>query len=416
MPIELGLARIARLLEHTRLPWKAIHVAGTNGKGSICAYASAMLQAANVRCGRFTSPHLVDRWDCITVDGKVVKESLFREVEDHVKRRDAKHGIGAFEFEILTATAFEIFNREKVDVGVVEVGLGGRLDATNIIQNAIVTVISKIGLDHQSLLGGTTEEIAYQKAGIMRTNVPCVIDASNSAHVLEVLDKYGAEIGAGPLIKVPVLDPPNAQVQNHLHNHQLESHQQANLNCAFEAVKIALGQLNLHIDPIKLLRAAATTSWPGRLQHLSISSLTARKGPILIDGAHNPQSAAVLGSYVDRHLRPTGRNVTWVLAATDGKDLQGLFLPLLRPGDQVVATEFGPVDGMPWVQPSKSLVVADTVRHMTDLDHLCDAGSDVVAALREADHAAGEGPLVVAGSLYLVSHVLRLLRDADPGA
>src|SRR4051812_42901739 len=129
--IELGLGRISRLLRHTPQPWKAIHVSGTNGKGSICAYLSAMLHASGVRCGRFTSPHLIDRWDCITIDEQPVRESIFREAEALVMKRNEVEKIEASEFELLTATAFEVFYKEKVEMGVIEVGLGGRLDATN---------------------------------------------------------------------------------------------------------------------------------------------------------------------------------------------------------------------------------------------------------------------------------------------
>ena len=151
--IELGLQRIARLVKHTPQTWKAIHVAGTNGKGTICAYLSAMLFASGVRCGRFTWPHLIDRWDCITINEKTVNESVFLEAEKLVMKRNTDENIGASEFEILTATAFEIFHREKIEMGVIEVGLGGRLDATNVMPSSqkAVTVISKMGLDHQSL-------------------------------------------------------------------------------------------------------------------------------------------------------------------------------------------------------------------------------------------------------------------------
>ena len=177
--IDLGLARIGRLLQATPQSWRAIHVAGTNGKGSICAYLSAALRSNGLSCGRFTSPHLIDRWDCINVNGRAVSETVFRDVEKAVRQRDQAESLGATEFELLAATAFGVFQREKVEVGVVEVGLGGKLDATNALRHKVVTVIAKIGLDHQSFLGNTLEEIALQKAGIMRPGVPCVVDGSN---------------------------------------------------------------------------------------------------------------------------------------------------------------------------------------------------------------------------------------------
>lgn len=408
--IELGLARIGRLLEHTKTPWRSIHVAGTNGKGSICAYLSAMLHAANVRCGRFTSPHLIDRWDCITIDEQVVKESLFRGVEAKIKQRNATNGIGASEFELLTATAFDIFANEKVEVGVVEVGLGGRQDATNILQNAFVTIISKIGLDHQALLGNTVEEIAYQKAGIMRPGVPCVVDGTNESSVLKVLDLYAKEIGAGPVITVPNDGNRDHRMEAFLEQGDLEPHQEVNLQCAFEALRQACQQLGPGPDPADLLQATKTMSWQGRLERKSIETLSGRKEMILIDGAHNAQSAKVLGLFVDHKLRQSSKNVTWVLAASKGKNVEELLLPLIRPGDNVTALQFGPVHGMPWVQPTASEDLLEIAARKVELGKEFNAGSDVLGALRWSSEVAGGGPLVVAGSLYLVSDVLRLLR------
>ncbi len=416
MTIELGLGRIGHLLEHTKLPWKAIHVAGTNGKGSICAYISAMLYAADVRCGRFTSPHLIDRWDCIAINQQVVRKAVFQEVESHVKQRNAKNGIGASEFEILTATAFEIFNQENVEVGVVEVGLGGRLDATNVLQNTAVTVISKIGYDHQSLLGNSLEEIAYQKAGIMRRGVPCVVDNTNEPGVLDVLDRYAKEISAGSLIKVPQYGTHDSRLRDFLAKNSLEPHQRVNLHCAFEAVKEALRHLHPQQNPLDLLQAAVEAPWRGRLQKQSIESLTGRKEDVLVDGAHNGQSAAILGSYVNDKLRHGAQCVTWVLAASRGKDLKELLHPLVRNGDNVVAVEFGPVDGMPWVQPASSGEILDMLRRGQELGEHFDAGVNVLDALQWSSKTANGGPLVVAGSLYLVSDVLRVLRDAGDGA
>lgn len=193
--IRPGLERIALLLKGIHLPWKAVHVAGTNGKGSICAYLSALFHLTNIRCGRFTSPHLIDRWDCITVDEKPIAESIFRSVEERVKERNERHEIDASEFELLTATAFEIFAQERVEVAVIECGLGGRLDATNVIETPLVTVISKIGLDHQGLLGDTLKQIAFEKAGIIKTGATCVVDGTSNAEALAEIECIADEKG-----------------------------------------------------------------------------------------------------------------------------------------------------------------------------------------------------------------------------
>jgi folylpolyglutamate synthase len=404
--IDLGLARVGRLVQHTPQTWKAIHVAGTNGKGSICAYLSAMLSASGLSHARFTSPHLIDRWDCIAVNGKPVSEAVFRDAEDVVKQRDRDDRIGATEFELLTATAFEIFHRQKVEYGVVEVGLGGRLDATNVLKQKAVTIIAKIGLDHQSFLGNTIEEIALQKAGIMRPGVPCVVDGSNQPSVLTVIEKHAQEIGA------QVHFPSTTSVADAVAGEKFEPHQIQNLACAHTAFRLACPE---HDRPLPhFLPAIKQMQWPGRLQRLDIGKITGRSQEVLLDGAHNPQSAAVLAQYVERHLRSGGKPVTWVLAATQGKDMDGIFSLLLRPGDQVAAVKFEPVDGMPWVKPADPAELLQlAARHAGEAVAMHNAGQDVKQALRWSSQAAGDGPVVIAGSLYLVSSVLRALRESQ---
>jgi folylpolyglutamate synthase/dihydrofolate synthase len=405
--IELGLGRIARLVRHTPQPWKAIHVAGTNGKGSICAYLSAMLFASGVRCGRFTSPHLIDRWDCITIDEKPVPESLFLEVEDRVKSRDKAEGIGATEFELLTATAFEIFAREKIEMGVIEVGMGGRLDATNVLENKAVTVISKMGLDHQSFLGNTLEEIAIQKAGIMRPGAPCVVDSSNPPSVLEAVQKYAKMIGAEV-----ILSSTESALSDELSRDDYEPHQWDNLACAYTAFHMAYTGPNSPLN--RILPAVRNLQWPGRLQLVDIRNLTGRREMVLLDGAHNAQSAEVLGRYVDRKLRSKSNRITWVLAASKGKALEEILKPLLQKDDCITAVEFGPADGMPWVKAMDTQEVLDQVSKIgIPKAQQYNAKSDLSAALRWATEVASDNPMVIAGSLYLVSDVLRLQRSAE---
>jgi len=405
--IELGLQRISCLLRYTPQSWKAIHVAGTNGKGTICAYLSAMLRASDVRCGRFTSPHLIDRWDGITINDQTVQESVFRQAEDLVMERDRENGIGATEFELLTATAFEVFAQEKIEMGVIEVGLGGRLDSTNTMQNKVVTVISKIGLDHQSYLGNTIEEIAREKAGIMRPGVPCVLDNSNPPSVQKVVEDYAKEIGTDV-----ILSSTESAVLDGLSEEHFEPHQWQNLACAYTAFHLAYTKPESPLH--RLLPAVQNHHWPGRLQTLDIRSVTGRREVALLDGAHNVQSAEVLGSHVDSKLRKGADKVTWVLAASKGKELEGILKPLLQPGDCVAAVKFVPVDRMPWVEATASQdILAVASASGIDATKLYDAASDLSGALRWATTVADGGPMVIAGSLYLVSDVLRLLRDVE---
>lgn len=456
--IDLGLARIGRLLQHAPPPaWKAVHVAGTNGKGSVCAYLSAMLHARGVPSARFTSPHFVDRWDCVVVDERVVPETTFRAAEQAVLQRDCAEQIGATEFEQLTATAFEVFNTSlrAGGFGVVECGLGGSLDATTAMRaERAVTVVTRIGLDHQALLGNTAAAIAAHKAGIMRPGVPCVVDPANRDDhaVRDVLEARAKDVGAPLVYPDPLLllrsgDGASGSLKNAVARLGLEPHQLTNLACAYAAFRIATSRA----DDQKDSGAAATDAepdteflasiaqqlrWPGRLQTLDIGPLLQggadgqKMIPVLLDGAHNPQSADALAAYVNKHLRGhsnaniSDNPITWVLAASHGKDLDEILRPLLRPGDRVAAVTFGPVDGMPWVKPAAPEAIlkratelgvnAGTDQHGSQVEgsNVVHDPSSLVSALRWAVADGGSGnPIVIAGSLYLVSDTLRLLRQ-----
>ncbi|OJD14078.1 hypothetical protein AJ78_05555 [Emergomyces pasteurianus Ep9510] len=442
--IELGLSRIARLVQSSPLPWKAIHIAGTNGKGSIASYMSALLTAAGVRCGSFTSPHLIDRWDCLTINERVVHESIFRQIENNVKLRNQSLGIGATEFELLTATAFEVFTHENVKIGIVEVGMGGRLDATNILtdNHVLVSIIAKIAYDHQAILGDTIEKIAREKAGIMKPGVPCVVDGTNDPAVQAILEEVAKETHT-PLIfaRPETITQEFPELTKIFERLNIDPHQRANIACAITALQqkpvLSPNPTATSTTPQSLpslFPYIRKTPRPGRLQEISLEPLIARRQPVLLDGAHNPQSAQVLCSYVDRNFRKqpnssassnsindaNSNNVTWVIAASQGKDIQELFSCMLKPGDNVAVVEFGPVDGMPWVRSVGtaellSLVRSDSMPHLSRAEGF---GSDILSGLKWADETSkglDGGPLVIAGSLYLVSDVLRLLREENAG-
>ena len=411
--IELGLARISRLVQNLSMPWRAIHVAGTNGKGSVCSYASAMLTAANIKCGRFTSPHLIDRWDCITINERVVDQQLFHRVEESVRTRDQLEHIGASEFEVLTATAFEIFTMEKVQIAVVEVGIGGRNDATNVLRGPLVTVITKIGMDHESFLGNSLEAIAAQKAGIMKSGAPCVVDGTNSAKVIEVLRQNAEELGAPSLSIIPqdLSEEDRTFLSSNASHEALEEHQRLNLALAYEATRSAMKASNHRMEP-KILSAALSRVWPGRLQRIDISKIRGQEAAILLDGAHNVSSAEVLACFVNRKLRLTEAPVTWILAFSRGKDSRQIISSLVKPQDNLVITTFGPVDGMPWVAPAPVADVLRTVNEVVTTRNTLACAEPVEYTLRKAFEMAEGGHVVVAGSLYLVSDVLRTLRDS----
>ena len=412
--IELGLARISRLLRPSTISWRAIHVAGTNGKGSVCSYASAMLHASNVKCGRFTSPHLIDRWDGITINDQVVDKSVYQHFEDVVRSRNRHENVQASEFELLTATAFEVFSSEEIEIAVVEVGLGGRHDATNILQNPLVTVITKIGMDHQYFLGHSLQEIAYQKAGIMKNSVPCITDGSNASEVIEVLEENAKIVKAAYLLLVPPgIGSGSQELQRLFKGHHFPSHQQMNVTLAYEAVKIAIAHLRPSLDLQSFMSLLPGVSLPGRLQTLDVSPVTGHSRQVLLDGAHNALSAQVLGSYVDRCLRRHGHPVTWVIASSQGKDVRAVLSYLLKPEDKILAEEFGLVEGMPWVHPVRGQEILDAAQAVGCQGTVVNASKSLKETVQLAAALAADGPLVVAGSLYLVSDFLRMVKKAE---
>jgi folylpolyglutamate synthase/dihydrofolate synthase len=414
--IELGLSRISQLVKYTPLTWKAVHIAGTNGKGSVASYLSGLLQRGDIRTGRFTSPHLIDRWDCIVIDGKSVSKDLFNHVEGELHARNEEGKIGASEFELLTATAFDIFNQARIDVGVVEVGLGGRLDATNVLtsDDVMLSIITKIGLDHQALLGNSLSEIATEKGGIIKKGVPCLADGTNAPEVLAALEACAVK-AAGANVQTPIrLSPRSLSSKNEsalegvLSKLDLEPHQSVNIRLAVDALNIVQERYPVKRPLASLFQDIPKIKWPGRLQNINLDGWIERREEILLDGAHNIQSAEVLGRHVQRKMRQPGVHVTWVVAMSKGKPVHELLRCWVQPGDFVIATHFGTVDGMPWVE---SAPAEDISAAALGLDCRSAAAENVEEALMRATEVARSGPLVVAGSLYLVSDVLRGFRD-----
>jgi folylpolyglutamate synthase/dihydrofolate synthase len=350
-----------------------------------------------------------------------VDESLFREVEAQVLERNKAEDIKATEFELLTATAFDIFTRENVQVGIVEVGMGGRDDATNILKSKALTVITKMGLDHQAFLGDSIEEITKVKCGIFKEGVPVVYSHSNEPSVVDVIKAEAAAIGASPLICPKIL--PSFTYRNYrkftkgLTVRQAQRMGIATAYAAFKVLQPLLPDINPGYtktgDKHIYEDAIVTTTIPGRTQQINLELFTGVSKKAMLDGAHNAQAAAYLDIVVGFELRDYKYGpVTWVLANTKGKDLPGFLKPLVRHYDSVATVEFGPVDGMPWVEPAPSEDIANAVRELHPNVPLQAFGRDIEGAINWAIRdQRRESPVVIAGSLYLVSDVLRRLRD-----
>ncbi|KAH7094722.1 Mur ligase [Paraphoma chrysanthemicola] len=430
--IQPGLERIGQLLKNVQFPWKAIHVAGTNGKGSICQHAAGLLARRSIKVGKFTSPHLIDRWDCIMINNKIVNHHQFSKVEERFLQASKEENINASPFEILTATAFTLFNEAGVEVGVIEVGMGGKLDATNILNNQAVSVISKIARDHEGFLGNTLEEIAKHKAGILRPNVPYIVNPMNEYHVHDVIDAYAKEIGAGPRLHGDTIELKRSIYSSNDWRKFAEParpFQRDNAVLAIVAVQETLKSINRPMKPDTIASEVATKRNSlnlGRFHQLNVEPVfgneRGRGHKILVDGAHNPDAALALAEYVKsnqmRTLRTlaspprSGKSITWVLAMTEGKDAEKYLSTLLSPGDNVITTSFGPVDGMPWVKPMAPEDLAKRARRaVPGITALAMPVRGAIRALCAAKYlGGGDQPIVLTGSLYLAGDFYRELR------
>jgi len=429
--IRLGLARTRALLRALGAPERGVRgalIGGTNGKGSVVALVSACLDAAGRRAGDTPKPHLVTYRERLRIGGRPIDAPAFTElvravlpVADDVARR---HGPPT-EFELITALAFTWFAQEAVDLAVVEVGLGGRLDATHAWDGG-VAAITNVELDHTEWLGPTVAAIAREKAAIIVRGDRAVTGAAGAALavVRRRARRVGVELVEAPPAAVQAMDleglvvdlPGLAATRVGL----LGRHQAANVAVA-DAVLDALGAAGIADVPPAARRAGyAAARWPGRLELLALPGAGPRgdDAQVLLDGAHNPAGAAALAAALDE-LRPRLRNgegrrpapPTLVLAIMGDKDLDGVLGALAAAPSlaqaRVVATA---VEG-PRALPAAALAARWSA--------LAGPGSGTVVAVDDpaaavaAAVAAAEGPVVVAGSLYLVGAARALLVD-DP--
>ncbi|KFA63845.1 hypothetical protein S40285_04449 [Stachybotrys chlorohalonatus IBT 40285] len=416
--IRLGLERMRRVVPNEQA-WQGVHVGGTNGKGSIVAFLAGLFKLAGLSHGTFTSPAFPEAHHGILINGLYVNRHMYEANLEHVKAR-ANRLLGSwwsFEgqadpgklgqlspFELETLLAFHVFNQMRVKYGIVEVGMGGATDATNIMMNKAVTIISKIDLDHQEYLGSTIQEIARVKAGIMRPRVPCIVDYTNSDTVLRVLEEYATSIGTSITLSHQAKPFLESIDMSQFH---LEDYQKQNLLCALAAFQRTFP--NQEIDVNRLL--ALDPFMPGRLERVLVRELTGglREEPVLVDGAHNMLGVEALATHVDNHVRNGDAPVTWVMALSAGKSkpFARLIEKLLRPQDNVAFVEFerGPSDPEP--APAE-LGRSISTNILSEESHVYDGNPVITDAIQWACDVAGGGPIVVTGSLYLVRDFLKL--------
>jgi dihydrofolate synthase/folylpolyglutamate synthase len=387
LAIRFGLERMDRALDalgHPERRYPVLHVGGTNGKGSTCAMAAAALAAAGLRAGLYTSPHLVRFNERIAVGGAEIDDAALAAAVEEVRRACPWHEAGGegerlTYFEFATLAGLVHFARAGIDVAVVEVGLGGRFDATTAIRPA-VTAVARINLDHTQLLGDTVEQIAFEKAGIFKPGVPAVAHAHQPPGALETLRSEAARRGAPFEVAPAAWDGPVAL---------RGPHQRGNAGLAAGAIR-ALARTGVPVGEDALARGIATARWPGRLEEV---------GGVLLDGAHNPDGAAALAAALPV-LHP-GRPVELVFGVLSDKDHAGMVRALAPAARRLHLV----APATPRARPP-----ADLLSDARALGAAADVHADLAEALACARRAASDGALVcVAGSLYLVGEARALL-------
>lgn len=418
--IDLSLDRVLTLLDRlghpqTRLP-PVVHVAGTNGKGSTVAFLRACAEAAGLRVHVYTSPHLVRFAERIRVAGQIIADDALLALLEEIER--VNDGDPITFFEITTAAAFLAFSRTPADLVILETGLGGRLDATNVVERPAATVITSIAMDHESFLGGRIEAIAAEKAGIMKRGVACVV-AAQGRKAAKVLEARSLELGV-PLIKEGqdffVRATPDGgivyQGPGQGQGRQVTlpapalpgAFQLRNAGLALATLeRLSLGTrppLLPEIPPAALALGMKTVQWPARLQRLSHGPLVDMLPPgweLYLDGGHNPHAAEAIA----RHARAwRDRPLLGIFGILANKDVDG-YLHHMAARFQSLRTV-----AIPGEAATLSAEDAATAARK----HFClDAGpADSVAAALAELAAAHSTPsrVLICGSLYLAGHVL----------
>jgi dihydrofolate synthase / folylpolyglutamate synthase len=424
--VDLALDRMADLVELLGSPQRAcpvIHITGTNGKTSTARMIDALLRSRGLRTGRFTSPHLVSIRERICIDGAPVSAERFveayEEIIPYVQLVDDRHPVQMSFFEVLTGMAFAIFADTPVDVMVLEVGVGGRLDCTN-VADGVVAVITPIAIDHTRLLGSTIEEIAGEKAGIIKPAAVAVL-AQQPLPAAEVLMRHAVEVGATVAregVEFGVLSHELAVGGQQLVLQGLRgtyedvflpiygTHQAGNAACALAAVEAFAGvsdEAGDKLDPDLVREAFAQVRSPGRLEVI-------RRSPtIIIDASHNPAGLAATVAAVRETF--TFSHLAGVFAASGDKDVEGMLAELEPLLDDIVVTRNS---------SERSMEVSEVAELATDIfgeervrtaDRLDDAIEAAVALADEAEATGvpGTGGVLITGSVITAGDARKLL-------
>jgi len=416
---QFDLGRMFALMDSLGNPqceYAVIHVAGTKGKGSTSSMIASAVHAGGYQVGFYSSPHLQDYNERIQLNGKCISPAqmvaLVNEIKPHVAKIER-----LTTFEITTALAFLYFARQNVDLAVVEVGLGGRLDATNVVE-PMVSVITSLSYDHTAFLGNTLTEIAREKAGIIKPHQPVVVSPQKdeARRVIKAvahernspLTQLGEDIlfspiehslkgqsfiiwtsEQQPLMNIYLESPEKSEWQpTRLEIPLLGQHQVENAAVAYAALQVAKSK-GLRIDDDQIQRGFKQTFWPGRFEVLSTTPI------LIVDSAHNRDSALKLRLALEEYL--AGKPVVLLFGASEDKDVEGMFTELLPRVDHVICTES-------W--HPRAMKADKLVEYAHHFGRPAQAYLPVENAFNQAVQAAGkDAAIVVAGSLFIAAAV-----------
>jgi dihydrofolate synthase/folylpolyglutamate synthase len=388
--IKLGLQNMQRLLELLDLPGNhphILHVAGTNGKGSTCAFAESICRHHGLHTGLFTSPHLIKANERIRVDGNPIADQDLAGLINHLRDITADWNPHPTFFELILAMALVHFDRMKVDVVILETGMGGRLDATSAV-TPTSTAITAIGLDHTSWLGNTISEIAREKAGILKPGVPLALGSQKPA-ANRVILQQATQLGC-PVTSSEALNLGDSTLGLY------GAHQQQNAALAIQLIQNS----GIQIDTQLLNRGLEETRWPARFQVLDRHN---QRYPIVIDGAHNPAASATL--VAAWHERFPQTVATLLFASLEEKDFAATFRPLTTMVERILITEIDTSRSLPAEQ------VADALRReFPEIANFIEVAPDAAHALRQL-LAEDTRPILITGSLFLAGIALAELEN-----
>ncbi|WP_300444335.1 folylpolyglutamate synthase/dihydrofolate synthase family protein [uncultured Mameliella sp.] len=401
--IDLTLDRVWQLLEaldhpEEKLP-PVIHLAGTNGKGSTLAMLRAGIEAAGQTCHAYTSPHLARFHERIRLRGELISEQALTEVLDECVT--ANGGASITYFEITTCAAILAMSRVPADFVLLETGLGGRLDATNVVARPAATVITPISMDHEQFLGDTLARIAGEKAGILKRGVPCVVGPQPD-EVLEVIEARTEALGAPLLAQGQQWHAWEErgrlvfQDENGLLDLPLPvlpgAHQIENAGAALAVLR------QLQLGEAAYEGAMTRADWPARMQRLRKGPLAemAPEAELWLDGGHNPAAGKALAAHLGGL---PGRPTHLICGMLNTKDARGFLGPLAAVADSLTAVN---IPG-----EANTLSAEDTARMAEDAGHRALKAEDVTTALRAIVSETPEARVLICGSLYLAGSVLR---------